>query len=561
MSKNETQLTSGQGSGNPIIPAQVRIGVSGHRNLPNKEGVINAVKKVLNSIDELLEKNMPNGTPYQYVIVSPLAEGADRIVADVVLNRRRKDEADKPILEVPLPVPVVEYKKTFDGGASSEKEFDDLAVKAEKIELLPPTKRDDRYVQVGQHVVRNCDVLIAIWDGEKSKGQGGTQNIVEYAREKGRALFWINSTTLEITRENFDKDTFEPFKQLDTYNGERTKDLSNKIEERKNKIIEKIENNKPLRELVSAILDVLIPYWAKASVLATQYQKYYFWTGTTIYGLSVVAVATVAIQSLFFSKIPQILFLEVGFMGLILLIIWMSIYFGWHRKWTDYRMLVERFRALTYMRIAELECSPLEAPALKGDWVVRAFDHVLKKLRFKVFCSSDTSLSCPSGVAWGIKNPVDDILRLSLINAWVKDQQEEFYGESSIKQGKQNENLAYWVSVLFRITFFAALLHAWNFEKYVEEYLRYFDKILIGIAIICPAFGAAINGIRVHRELHRNAERYGVMDVYLGDLIDQINLVGDKSDFNRLINAAYEAMFQENIDWRLTFFSRRPEVP
>jgi len=561
MPKNETQLTSEQGSGNPIIPAQVRIGVSGHRNLPNKEGVINAVEKVLNSIDELLEKNMPNGTPYQYVIVSPLAEGADRIVADVVLNRRRKDEADKPILEVPLPVPVVEYKTTFDGGSSSEKEFDDLAVMAEKIELLPPTKRDDRYVQVGQHVVRNCDVLIVIWNGEESKGRGGTQEIVKYAREIGRALFWINSKNLEIKKENIDDDTFEPFKQLDIYNGEKTKDLSEDIDERKKKIIKKVENDNLLKDLLSAICDVLIPHWAKASMLAIQYQKYYFWTGTAIYGLSAAAVATVTIQSLFFPKIPQILFLEVFLMLFILVFVWVSLRGRWHRKWTDYRMLVERLRALTYMRVAELECSPPEAPALRGDWVVRAFGYIWKVLRTKLPCSTDEGPNGPSGVPWGITNPVDDDLRNFLIDAWHKDQQVKFFRRNGEKQRKQNAKLAYYVLFLFLLTIVAALIHAFGLGVFISRYIRYADTILAGIAIICPAFGAAINGIRAHRELHRNAERYGVMDVYLGDLIDQINLVGDKSDFNRFINTAYEAMFQENIDWRLTFFSRRPEVP
>ncbi len=46
--------------------------------------------------------------------------------------------------------------------------------------------------KVGHYVLDNCDVLIAIWDGEPSRGQGGTAEIVEKARAMGRKLYWIH---------------------------------------------------------------------------------------------------------------------------------------------------------------------------------------------------------------------------------------------------------------------------------------------------------------------------------------------------------------------------------
>jgi hypothetical protein len=41
--------------------------------------------------------------------------------------------------------------------------------------------------------VNNCDILVAIWDGKKAQGIGGTGDIVELARQKLLPVAWIQA--------------------------------------------------------------------------------------------------------------------------------------------------------------------------------------------------------------------------------------------------------------------------------------------------------------------------------------------------------------------------------
>jgi hypothetical protein len=65
--------------------------------------------------------------------------------------------------------------------------------------------RDDAYLDGGMETVNHCDVLLAVWNGEPSRGRGGTAEIVAYARELGRPLILVHATSLEIRRENFER--------------------------------------------------------------------------------------------------------------------------------------------------------------------------------------------------------------------------------------------------------------------------------------------------------------------------------------------------------------------
>ena len=42
-------------------------------------------------------------------------------------------------------------------------------------------------------MVDRCDAVIALWDGEKSRGRGGTAEIVGYAQEHGVPIAWVHT--------------------------------------------------------------------------------------------------------------------------------------------------------------------------------------------------------------------------------------------------------------------------------------------------------------------------------------------------------------------------------
>lgn len=158
--------------------ADVRIGVTGHRTLANAPLIEKGVRDALGRLESEL-----SGSPHVFVVVSPLAEGADRLVAEAVLGY------DKSRLEAVLPLSVDDYMLDFPTQAS-EDEFKRYLTKASSIKVMESSSsREEAYERAGRYVVDHCDVLIAIWDGKPASGRGGTAEIVEYAvKEKRRAI-------------------------------------------------------------------------------------------------------------------------------------------------------------------------------------------------------------------------------------------------------------------------------------------------------------------------------------------------------------------------------------
>lgn len=179
----------------------LRIGITGHRNLEKIQLIRKSVQKALSLIDEMQKESLKD-TPYTFNIISPLAEGADRLVAKEVMEWQVLDSVDKPSLNVVHPLPKEDYIKDFKD-IESKKEFETLLGKAISICTLEKTiSREAAYENVGYYVVDNCDILIAIWNGKPASGQGGTGDIVDYARKIGRHMFWINPENGSIKEEN-----------------------------------------------------------------------------------------------------------------------------------------------------------------------------------------------------------------------------------------------------------------------------------------------------------------------------------------------------------------------
>ncbi|MBL4681595.1 MAG: hypothetical protein JKY88_12840 [Pseudomonadales bacterium] len=120
---------------------------------------------------------------HQFVILSPLAEGSDRLVAKLVMR-----VLNAP-LQVPLPLPYDLYVADFRDNESIE-EFKTLVGKAEYYYEMPMKfgnirelahidysegnqARNHQYALVGAYVAQRSDELIALWDG-----LGGTAQIV-----------------------------------------------------------------------------------------------------------------------------------------------------------------------------------------------------------------------------------------------------------------------------------------------------------------------------------------------------------------------------------------------
>ena len=169
-----------------------RVGVSGHRvppKLPAKsEAPLRAqIDRILAAIAAAArEAGVDRVTPGEFVIVSSLAEGSDRIVAEAGL-------AAGFGLRAILPFSRTEYARDFKT-LKSRTAFTHLLDQASAILEMDGAadKRPRAYEAIGFYMLENIDLLIAIWDGEAAAGRGGTAQIVNRAVADGIAVVWLD---------------------------------------------------------------------------------------------------------------------------------------------------------------------------------------------------------------------------------------------------------------------------------------------------------------------------------------------------------------------------------
>ena len=154
------------------------MGVTGHRDLARPDAVEA-------DVDAVLDRLVSDGDR-PIVVVSGLAEGADRLVARRVLARPGGR------LVALLPLEPVDYVADF-ADAASVQEFTDLLAAADEHEVITGAPSDDwtreaAYERAGHAMLDRSDVLLALWDGKPAKGRGGTAEMVFEAGLIGRPV-------------------------------------------------------------------------------------------------------------------------------------------------------------------------------------------------------------------------------------------------------------------------------------------------------------------------------------------------------------------------------------
>ncbi len=161
------------------------VAITGHRRLPDAVAVASSIKTVLSEL--VAAPTNAQEAPQRLVLLSPLAEGADRVAAHAVL------QLAGGVLRAILPLAPLDYEADFPT-PSSRAEFRDLLAAAAEVEVLAPRpSRAEAYRAAGYRVVDDCDIVLAVWDGCPSHVVGGTAETVAYARKLGKPLIVIDS--------------------------------------------------------------------------------------------------------------------------------------------------------------------------------------------------------------------------------------------------------------------------------------------------------------------------------------------------------------------------------
>jgi hypothetical protein len=553
------------------IPFTLRLGVTGHRDLPDSPEIRRRVKEAIDRAIGLLRtpsdlgdrvrrwRWRPERTSVRILGVTMLADGADRIVAELVLARAEGTGVSAPLV-VPLPRSEREYAKDFD--ETSRGEFHRLMRRARA--LPPPGSRthDEGYAIAGMRLVESCDVLIAIWDKQRKRGTGGTAEIVRYALEQrvpvvlvpasGAAEIVVDDGTGAIPPAFDNADAVrgdqppagrtrfqakrEKFALLERYNRRafREGEFEGHIE--KERLHLPAEDSQVGRTLpVNDLANWILPNFARADLNAVKSQRWHYVFVWAQFLGAAAAVLAIAVQTVLTPKHPGVGWIEVSFLALLLLIVGVGRpLFEFHERWVSSRYLAERFRSDFYLAAVGLrrrerdveEAFTLAEPP--DEWLDDAYEHV-----------------------WNTRPPVElsesdaPRLRELIVDSWLRGQI-AYHDQTSRRHGSALWRYTAATVALFAITFSFAFVHSLG----VGEETKLAD-VWILVAIGLPAIGGAIAGVAEHQQHRRHAEVYHSMRRLLTTIVDRL-AKPERPTLAQVRAAAAqaaEAMAGENIDW------------
>jgi hypothetical protein len=591
-----------------MVSPVITVGVTGHRGLATPKPVARQVAEVLGVIrkaadEALAEKDNPLGAESLNIrIVSPLAEGADRLVAQIGLDLGAS-------LQCVLPLPRAEYATDF-ATPASKKAFRDLLARAERVfELDGAGERDDAYLQVGRMVVRQSDILIAIWDGEGTRGKGGTAEIVAGALAGGMPVVWItpdgapavaiSGPLSRLARHDIDTldeavrrlvsppaalEEEEPATSFPKFGEDRTHRLAvpsrafdvavrlilwrwplislrpttDRQDESRRDWAAPFEGHPEVEAACAPCLeDQIATPFSRADALANRYAGLYRSTYLANFLLSAVAVA-VALYGAVFDQ-PLTAVGELVFIGLVITLTWQAVHRHYHERWIDYRHLAEQIRPLRYLFALGLtlpreeSAHYLERERGKGGWSNWLAHRLERELGVPNVAVTPAYLRAVRGFA----------------SHAILEEQLTYHRNNVAKLAKVEHRLHKTGEWLFSLTAVGCMLH-------LVVHFVFWDDLphrlalslshgLTFVAGVLPALGAAVLGIRNVGEFGRLEMRSRAMAAALQHMHKMFD-ENEPSHLSRIslseeLETLAAQMMSETADWRTLIITRRIELP
>lgn len=158
----------------------MRVGFTGHQRRPSIDWawVTTVVRKELSSLRSV------------EAAYCSLASGGDQLFAEIVLE-----------LAIPLTavVPLADYERHF-SSSDDLLNYRRLLGQAAVVRLGNNSDPERAFFTAGKYIVEHCHLILAVWDGKPAEGIGGTADVVDYARSKGKAVVHIDPTSEQVRR-------------------------------------------------------------------------------------------------------------------------------------------------------------------------------------------------------------------------------------------------------------------------------------------------------------------------------------------------------------------------
>lgn len=536
------------------------VGVTGHRDID--PAALPRVRELVAQAFDTLE----NRFGLDFVVFSSLAEGADRLVAEVALARGRPAK-----LVAVLPMPVAEYEKDF-AARESRAQFHALLEQADNSFVVEsdrggaPGGRIESYRRAGLYVANACHVLLALSDGQTSGAPAGTWEIVR-AKEAGEsslgrpdfahvAVTEPRGVVVEVrTPRSSAPDAVTPdlvwpdekgrawkaLIKMCAFTARLNKDAQKKVPNLQALFADPDNSASGMKKHPSGarpVPDRLIDLYAVADHLAVVYQRYVRRSWMVLHAAAVLAVFAYGCYAHteghhWMVLATYLAMLVFGFGALL--------FFsrrGWHGRFVDYRGLAEGLRVAVYWRIAGLIGDPVDRyPAnLTGEveWV-------------RMTLRGETARSEPEDPG---KAHTADALAY-VIREWVCDQANYFKKTGKVDARKEHACRVLMEATLVISAAIAVVLLGVQFvepHRLHGEFQTIFDAALVAIAVV-PAIGAVAVGYAVRRGYAAQSRQYQRMrDLFEHAHMILTSLPSDDAKREVLSRLAGEAL-AEHAQW------------
>lgn len=622
------QNSSPQGPSHP--PLALRVGIIGHR--PKRLGPeTEKLRKVLDEIlsvvqDEVGRIGNGDNSPYQtgpgrLVAISSLAEGADQLFADSALELGFE-------LCCVMPFTKQVFAKDFEAPSAVSPDaltrFEGLLKEAgERLTVFEldgsRAASDLAYETAGQVVVNQSDILLAVWDGERLKLRGGTEQSYDEARRQGvpvilipaqnpeawsvdapltfgsqqsasgqvksgvanpvaireqvRALLECSTQEAGEVSRSYGDDAEGALAGLRRFYEERhTERWSVRVWHRltgkplpilsQSTLVpaQSLASDSQAEEGIRALTRRLDPYFAWPDRLGILYAGLYRRTFPSVFGLAVLAVGMALLPILWHHHDvePVAVLVEFAAITAATLLVFAGNNKHWHKRWIDYRLAAELLRSLS-----------LVAP-LGG---TRPFTQLPKK-------GATHGQPSSTWMAWylraidrelGLPNvrvrPEILLASLAHLRAAVTAQL-DYHRANAPRYHHVEHRLHIWGLVFFFGTLAVCVLHFPGVLPHsVAERLTFFSAFL-------PALGAGLAGLKNQGEFRRLARRSHAMQEQLDRALGEVDELERRvkeglptaerqlsTDVAALLADWARVLVGEVLDWRVVFLDRPLEPP
>ena len=539
--------------------------------------------------------------PPEFRFISALAEGADRISAEMALERGF-------ILDAALPFPASVYADDFPDPRSREA-FKTLLARAQTVLELPGDRAAESaaYSLAGGAILAASDILIAVWNGEGSGGRGGTGDVVASALAMGKPvvhipideegkvrLLWPGEgpaggswhSALEPPAEPFDKPHLdealrtvllppdEPgeLQALKSFMAETEKLQIRRIEYplllaatgaqklgkgawRKQPYLPATRSD--WQRFDAAVAGRIAPMrfarleegFAWADNLANRFAQFFRSGHVMNFTFSAIAVALALFGYLFGGSVKTMFVaIELLLIAAIVGNTRMGRAGSWQQRWLDYRQLAERLRPMRSLKLLAVARPPaVSASSRTGsrrwvDWYAAAIWR---------------QMGMPGGTI--------DAAELERLVGLVRNEEMGpeigYHRRNAHRMAHVNHRLHQFGSACFIATVLLCIAFLATTAILDSETANQAALLFTVATATLPAFGTAAYGLRVQGDFAGSAARSAATADALADMAGELETHPTLARTAAIANAAAAIMLVDLAEWRLTYEQRSLEIP